>query len=285
MDAWTSNEPTSRSSVQPSGSSTNGQSMTFVITSPFASRTMRWRVSLSHSLGFPGSQLQVELTTTSILGRTPRRDRASVVFPVPWPPEMPTPPREGSMQASFRAVLTSSRPSTRVIGTVKPRQMGGASAASISAAATATRSSTSSTVATPAATRRRFVAAPRFRATRPPSAAPALASCAAVKERPLLASEGLSVEFKSGPFVTCLRASTLAPLLAALEWLASDATKPWLASTALAAQEPADTASAAAATAAPWAQGTLCCNLFDGIPSKIQPGGYCCPPALGRNIA
>mmetsp|Transcript_107400 Transcript_107400/g.256613 ORF Transcript_107400/g.256613 Transcript_107400/m.256613 type:complete len:244 (+) Transcript_107400:1771-2502(+) len=135
MDAWTSNEPTRRSSVQPRGSSINGQSITLVATSPLSSRSSRSRVNLSHSDGLLGSQLQIEFVTTSILGRTPRSERANVVFPVPWPPEIPTPPSEGSIQASFRASFTSSKPSTLVIGMTIPRPME-------SACAVSTRSST-----------------------------------------------------------------------------------------------------------------------------------------------
>mmetsp|Transcript_53896 Transcript_53896/g.126391 ORF Transcript_53896/g.126391 Transcript_53896/m.126391 type:complete len:242 (-) Transcript_53896:46-771(-) len=135
IDAWTSNEPTKRSSVQPRGSSINGQSITLVATSPLSSRSNRSRVNLSHSDGLLGSQLQIEFVTTSILGRTPRSERAKVVFPVPWPPEIPTPPSEGSMQASFRASFTSSKPSTLVIGITIPRPME-------SACTVSTRSST-----------------------------------------------------------------------------------------------------------------------------------------------
>mmetsp|Transcript_67354 Transcript_67354/g.106204 ORF Transcript_67354/g.106204 Transcript_67354/m.106204 type:complete len:209 (-) Transcript_67354:37-663(-) len=143
MDACTSNDPTSLSSVQPKGNSMKGQSMIFVLTSPLSSLTMRSRLRTSHSEGLLGSQLQMEFSTTSIFGRTPRKERARVVFPVPCPPEIPTPPREGSMQASFKASLTSSRPSTRVMGITIPLPLESASfGASFGAALTLSSTAT-----------------------------------------------------------------------------------------------------------------------------------------------
>mmetsp|Transcript_51327 Transcript_51327/g.147365 ORF Transcript_51327/g.147365 Transcript_51327/m.147365 type:complete len:231 (+) Transcript_51327:1933-2625(+) len=91
--------------------------MTFVTGLPSASFCMRSRVSLSHSSGFSGSALQIERSTTSILGKMPRRDLARVVLAVPWPPQMPTPPKEGSMQAKRKASFTSSSPMIRYMGT------------------------------------------------------------------------------------------------------------------------------------------------------------------------
>mmetsp|Transcript_28946 Transcript_28946/g.73420 ORF Transcript_28946/g.73420 Transcript_28946/m.73420 type:complete len:243 (-) Transcript_28946:322-1050(-) len=121
IEAWTSKEPTRRSSVQPRGSSTKGQSMTLVLTSPLSSFCMRCLVKSSHSPGRSGSQLQMDLSTTSMRGSTSRRDRANVVFAVPWPPAMPTPPSEGSMQASRSASFTSSRPTSLFIGSALVR--------------------------------------------------------------------------------------------------------------------------------------------------------------------
>eukprot|EP00438_Fugacium_kawagutii_P026831 Skav224728 [mRNA] locus=scaffold699:563648:566419:+ [translate_table: standard] len=120
-----------------------GQSMTFVFTSPFSSLAIRSRLRTSHSDGLLGSQLQIEPSTTSILGSTPRKERAKVVLPVPCPPEIPTPPREGSMHASFKASLTSSRPSTRVIGITIPLPLDSASAfGALTLSSTATRTMT-----------------------------------------------------------------------------------------------------------------------------------------------
>mmetsp|Transcript_69532 Transcript_69532/g.137569 ORF Transcript_69532/g.137569 Transcript_69532/m.137569 type:complete len:262 (+) Transcript_69532:1643-2428(+) len=134
MEAWTSNDPTRRSSVQPSGSSTKGQSMTLVWASPFSLQTRRSFVRASHSRGFSGSQLQIEFFTTSMRGRMSRNDLANVVFAVPCPPQIPTPPRLGSMHASRKASFTSSRPTRFEIGITMVRR---ASISSASAVATA----------------------------------------------------------------------------------------------------------------------------------------------------
>ena len=115
MALSTFKEPTTRSSVAPSGRSISGVLRLVSFIRP-VSLFSKHRSHISS--GLAGSQLKGQSSTTAMLSSRSARARTAVDLAVPLSPRMRTPPMRGLMALRMRANFMSSWPTMEVNGIV-----------------------------------------------------------------------------------------------------------------------------------------------------------------------